>query len=80
MLPLHPIKRRRKRYDIPGQAHYLTFSCWRNQPLLARDRPRTWLLESLEVARRVHPFGRNMVILRNDHASHPRPDRPGAQR
>ncbi len=57
MLPREPIKRRRrKRYDIPGHAHYLTFSCWRNQPLLTRDRPRGWLLESLEAARRVHPF------------------------
>jgi len=32
---VQPIKRwRRKRYDILGHAHYLTFSCWRNPSLL----------------------------------------------
>ncbi|HUU09691.1 MAG TPA: hypothetical protein VM431_04040 [Phycisphaerae bacterium] len=57
MVPREPVKRRRrKRYDVPGHAHYLTFSCWRNQPLLARERPRAWLLESLDAARGVHRF------------------------
>jgi len=52
-----PLKRRRRRrYDIPGHARYLTFSCWQGRPFLARDRPRLWLLEALDAARRVHPF------------------------
>ena len=52
-----PLKRRRRRrYDIPGHARYLTFSCWQGRPFLARDRPRLWLLEAIDAARRVHPF------------------------
>jgi len=45
-----------KRYDILGHAHYLTFSCWRCQPFLSASRSRTWLLEAVDKARRVHGF------------------------
>ena len=52
-----PIKfRTRRSYDVPGHAHYLTFSCWRGQRFLAAERGCLWLLEAIGAARRVHPF------------------------
>jgi putative transposase len=40
-----------RHYDVPGHAHYLTFSCYRRQSLLAHEEPRRWLLEALVTAR-----------------------------
>jgi|WetSurMetagenome_2_1015567.scaffolds.fasta_scaffold04053_2 putative transposase len=69
MLPDEPTKHRtRHRYDIPGHAHYLTFSCWRGQPFLSRDRASQWLLESLAEARRVHPFDLWAWVFMPEHA------------
>jgi len=45
-----------KRYDEPGHAHYLTFSCFRNQPFLKGPRACQWLVESINTARAQHPF------------------------
>jgi REP-associated tyrosine transposase len=48
-----PTYRKRVRtYNIPGQAHELTFSCFRRLPLLSRDRTRAWFAEALDQARR----------------------------
>ena len=30
------------RYNLPSHARYLTFSCYRRQPFLLKDRPRQW--------------------------------------
>ena len=52
-------ERRRKNvrhYDEPGDAHFLTFSCYRRMPLLGKDRSRIWLIESLRAARQKHAF------------------------
>ena len=45
-----------RHYDISGHAHYLTFSCWRNQPFLSKDRARGWFLQAVIKARRQHQF------------------------
>ena len=45
-----------KRYDVPGDAHFLTFSCYRRLPLLARDRTRQWLVRGIDRARTANPF------------------------
>jgi len=60
--------RTRKRYDVPGHAHYLTFSCWRNQAFLGRDRARWWLLEAIDKARRWHPFDLWAWVIMPEHA------------
>ena len=44
-------RKRCKRYDVPGDAHYLTFSCFHRQPFLDLDTPRHWLMDSLNKAR-----------------------------
>ena len=43
-----------KHDDIPGDAHLLTFSCYRRLPLLSKDRTREWFVESLAIAREKH--------------------------
>ncbi len=34
-------------YDSPGYAHFLTFSCYKQIPLLNRERTRRWLIEAI---------------------------------
>jgi REP-associated tyrosine transposase len=45
------IRKRCKRYDIPNDAHHVTFSCFRRARLLSRDRSCRWLLEGLQRGR-----------------------------
>ena len=40
-----------RRYNVPGHAHALTFSCYRRQAFLADDHAREWFLDALEPAR-----------------------------
>ena len=56
-----------KRWDIPWDAHFLTFSCFQRRAFLSRDRPRQWFLESLERARRKHPFDLWGFVLMPEH-------------
>ncbi len=45
-----------KRYDVPGQAHSLTFSCFRRQPFFRGQRTPAWFCEVIDAARRKEPF------------------------
>jgi len=40
-----------RRYDIPGDAHSLTFNCFHGQAFLSKDRTRLWLIDALSKAR-----------------------------
>ncbi len=60
-------QKRRKRFDEPGHARELTFSCYQRLPLLNADRPRTWFLESLEFARRRWAFDLWAYVLMPEH-------------
>jgi REP-associated tyrosine transposase len=54
-----PVKRFRKtcrRYDVPGDAHCLTFSCYRRQPFLTGRRACCWLIEAIDSARNTVGF------------------------
>ena len=44
-------RKRCKRYDVEGDAHCLTFSCFHRLPLLTRDRSCRWVLDALELGR-----------------------------
>ncbi len=54
--PVEEHRKRLKHYDREGDAHLLTFSCYRRLPLLSKDRTRRWLLDALENARTKHRF------------------------
>jgi putative transposase len=45
-----------KRYNEAGHAHELTFTCFKYQQFLAKDRARNWLSEAIILARRKHSF------------------------
>jgi putative transposase len=45
-----------KSYNTPGEAHELTFSCFRRLPLLSKNRTRQWFVEALDKARRSRDF------------------------
>ena len=66
-----PCRKTCKRYDVLGDAHWLTFSCCRRQPLLKGERACHWLVEAVNHARRdvhekiayihAHPVRRGLV-------------------
>src|SRR5476651_1989532 len=45
-----------RRYDEPGHAHFLTFSCYHRLPLLSKDRSRVWFTNAPAAARIKHSF------------------------
>jgi len=51
-----PVRKTCHRYNEPGDAHELTFSCFKRRPLLSRDRTRRWLIEAIAKARDAHGF------------------------
>lgn len=63
-----PHRKHCKRYDIRGHAHYLTFSCFRRQPFLSRDRSGQWLLDAIRAARAEHPFDLWAFVIMPEHA------------
>jgi len=62
-----PYRRLAKHYDILGHAHYLTFSCWKRQPFLSRERSRRWFLENLQRARRLFDLWAFVVMPEHAH-------------
>ena len=40
-------RKRCRRENITGHAHFLTFSCFDRRPYLSRDRTRTWLIDAI---------------------------------
>lgn len=56
-----------RRYNEPGHAHALTFSCFQRRPFLARDRTRQWMLEAIDQARTKHGFHLWAYVLIPEH-------------
>jgi len=61
-------RKRMKHYDVPGHAHYLTFSCFRRQPFLMRDRSRRWLVDAILAAKAKHDFLIRAWVFMPEHA------------
>jgi putative transposase len=73
-------RKRCRRFDDPGHAHSLTFSCYQRLLLLSRDRTRRWLVESIEEARRLTQFELWAYVIMPEHAHVllvPRPEHSG---
>jgi putative transposase len=68
MEPKAPHRKRCKRWDILWSAHFLTFSCFKRQPFLAKDRPIGWFLDSIRRARHEHPFDLWGFVIMPEHA------------
>ena len=76
--PVPPTRQKYKscqRWNEPGDAHELTFSCFRGLRLLSSDRTRTWFVESIARARVRHAFDLWDYVIMPEHIHlliHPR--------
>ena len=57
-----------KRFNNPGEAHALTFSCFQRRPFLSKDRSRQWLIDAIARARSLHRFHVWAYVLMPEHA------------
>src|SRR5882724_6933630 len=57
-----------KRYNDPRHAHALTFSCFKRQLFLSKDRSRRWLIEAIDRARLKHRFHVWAYVIMPEHA------------
>src|SRR5438132_1028731 len=62
-----PHRKTCKRYDVPGNAHSLTFSCFRRQQFLTRDRSCRWVTDAIDRARVKHSFHVWAYVLMPEH-------------
>jgi len=63
-----PHRKTCQRYNIPGHAHALTFSCFRRQAFLSKDASRQWLSEGIDRARQKAHFHVWAYVIMLEHA------------
>lgn len=63
-----PRRKTCKRYNEPGHAHSLTFSCWGRRPLLDSDLAKQFLIDALKAARVRHAFDIWAYVIMPEHA------------
>ncbi len=56
-----------RHYNSPGQAHFLTFSCHGNIPLLNRNRTANWFIEAIIRAKARYDFALWAYVIMPDH-------------
>ena len=71
-------RKRVKHYDVPGECHELTFSCYRRKPLLTNDLWREMLSESITSASRKHLYQLVAFVYMPEHVHLLVLPRPGA--
>lgn len=60
-------RKRLLRRDVPGQARFLTFSCFQRQPFLKSERSCGWFLDALERSRQAHGFDLWSFVIMPEH-------------
>lgn len=65
--PRPPHRKRCHRINAPGHAHALTFSCFRRQPFLSKERSCLWMIEAIDQARARHGFHLWAYVLMPEH-------------
>ena len=60
-------RKRCQRWNIPWDAHELTFSCFQGRAFLSRDRTRKYFAEAVERARARHPFDVWAYVIMPEH-------------
>ncbi|PQO43721.1 REP-associated tyrosine transposase [Blastopirellula marina] len=55
------------RYDVPGDPHFLTFSCFQRLPLLARERTCRFFIDGLQRSREKNPFQLWAFVIMPEH-------------
>lgn len=56
-----------KRYNSPGDAHFLTFSCYQRLPLLNRDRSRDWFIQVIRLVQEKAMFDLWAYVIMPEH-------------
>ncbi|NLH50485.1 MAG: hypothetical protein GX444_18060 [Myxococcales bacterium] len=56
-----------RHFNIPGHSHALTFSCYRQLPLLTKDRTRHWLMDAVERACLKHDYRLLAYVIMPEH-------------
>ena len=64
---MEPIQKTCQRWDEPGHAHAMTFSYFRRQPFLTKDRSRGWMIEAIRRARDEHRFHLWAYVIMPEH-------------
>ncbi|MGB2987147.1 MAG: transposase [Phycisphaerae bacterium] len=59
--------KRCRRYNVPGHAHELTFTCFRGFKLLSKDRTRWWLVDAIDRARARYAFDVWAYVIMPEH-------------
>lgn len=62
-----PHRKTCRRFNEAGHAHALTFSCFRRQPFLNRDRTRQWFVDAVTAARDKHRFDLWAYVIMPEH-------------
>ena len=65
---LTTFRKRCRRENLMGHAHFLTFSCFHRRPYLSRDRARQWLVDSIAYAIDQHEFDLWAYVIMPEHA------------
>lgn len=60
-------RKTRKVINAPGEAHELTFSCFRRRKFLSKDRTRKYFVEAVERARKTHNFHLWAYVIMPEH-------------
>jgi putative transposase len=56
-----------KRYDVPGESHFLTFSCFQRMPLLSKERAQVWMIDALEAGCKGKQFDLWAYVIMPEH-------------
>jgi putative transposase len=62
------VRKTRQTVNEPGDAHELTFCCYRHLPLLSRRRTRLWFVEALDRARKTLDLELWAYVIMPEHA------------
>jgi putative transposase len=62
-----PHRKHLHRADVPGDARFLTFSCFRRQPFLCGQRACAWLIDALERSRETRGFDLWAFVFMSEH-------------
>jgi len=61
------VRRHRKSWDIPWDAHCLTFSCFQRQPFFCGSNSPRWFLDAVDRARTMHLFDLWAFVIMPEH-------------
>ena len=54
-------------YNKPGHAHFLTFSCYKQLPLLNNERTRNWLIDAIEYTKEKYKYALWAYVIMPEH-------------